>query len=312
MALSLLNILCIVLALVLGLECHRFGIAILTRHVDRLSNLCLYALLVFMGITIGQVPDFFDMLFEVGVTALVLALATSTGVALVLCGVFSLLAKSKRPQRQQPSDKTIFMQVLGFLKEPLILMGLVSVGFIVAYTKFIPDIQYDLIVTLLLYLLIVTVGIKLSQSDIRLVHIVTHKVSVVVALCTIAGSYLGAWAVSHVIELNMAQTLAISSGFGWYTLSGILFAKLGYPVLGSVAFMTDLFREMLGLLLLPMLARFGMSKAGIGICGSTAMDVSLPVIEKYGTRHDVTLGFISGTLITLVVPFLIPLLVSFQ
>lgn len=312
MALSLLNILCIVLALVVGLEFHRFGISAITRHVDRLSNLCLYALLIFMGITIGQVPDFFDMLFEVGVTALVMALATSAGIAVVLCVVCVLFGWRGKPVRRVHDGVSVYMRLLGFLKEPFILIGLVGVGFLVAYTRLVPDIQYDVIVTLLLYLLIVTVGIKLSQSDIRVAHIVTHKASVIVAVCTVIGSYLGAWAVSHFVEMNVAQTLAVSSGFGWYTLSGILFAKLGQPVLGSVAFMTDLFREVLGLLLLPILARVGMSKAAIGVCGATAMDVSLPVIEKFGTRQDVTLGFISGTLITLVVPFLIPLLVTFQ
>lgn len=311
MALSLLNILFIVLALVAGLEFPRIGPKAIIQRINALSNLCLYALLVFMGITIGQVPDFFAMLFEVGITALIMAVATSAGIAATLFVVLYLgrEAHAVPPPHVRGTGR---FAMLSFLKEPVILVGLVCVGFLLTYLRIIPDMHYDLIVTLLLYALIFTIGIKLSFSNIRLSHILTHRLSVVVALCTVLGSYLGALIVSAFMGMSVAETLAVSSGFGWYTLSGILFAKLGQPVTGSIAFMTDLFREVLGLLMLPLLARWGMNRIAIGICGATAMDVSLPVIEKYGTREDVTIGFISGTLITLVVPFLIPLCVAFQ
>ncbi|WP_425531594.1 lysine exporter LysO family protein [Chromohalobacter nigrandesensis] len=121
----------------------------------------------------------------------------------------------------------------------------------------------------------------------------------------------GAFAASFFVPLSLSQTFAISSGFGWYTLSGILLTQLGDPLLGSIAFTSDLIRELFALLLLPMFARIGGGNVAIGVAGATAMDVTLPVIEKHCGSSYVPLALLSGGIITMLVPFLIPFFYSF-
>jgi uncharacterized membrane protein YbjE (DUF340 family) len=78
--------------------------------------------------------------------------------------------------------------------------------------------------------------------------------------------------------------LALSSGFGWVTLSSILVSsKLGSNY-GAIAMLTDLFRELMAISMLYLLgARF--SREAIGICGATALDATLPLIrQKCGTQ----------------------------
>lgn len=43
----------------------------------------------------------------------------------------------------------------------------------------------------------------------------------------------------------------MASGFGWYSLSGILLTESFGPVIGSAAFFNDLARELIAIMLIP-------------------------------------------------------------
>jgi uncharacterized membrane protein YbjE (DUF340 family) len=82
---------------------------------------------------------------------------------------------------------------------------------------------------------------------------------------------------------------------------------MGDPVLGSAGFMINLFREGLSLFCIPFLGRFKAEEAAIGVAGATSMDVTLPLIERScGTRY-VPFAIYHGALLSLLVPFLVPL-----
>jgi len=56
------------------------------------------------------------------------------------------------------------------------------------------------------------------------------------------------------------------------------------------------------------LAGFGKQRAAISVCGATSMDVTLPMVEKFCGVDYVPLSLAHGILLTLVVPFLVPIL----
>jgi len=86
-------------------------------------------------------------------------------------------------------------------------------------------------------------------------------------------------------------------------------AKLHSPELGALAFLTNLFRELLAFLFVPVLsARLGMLTA-IAPCGATAMDTTLPLIQRTAGPTAAVIAFLSGLVLSLVVPILIPALV---
>ena len=125
-------------------------------------------------------------------------------------------------------------------------------------------------------------------------------------MVTILSSFMWAALASLFINVPLHEVLAIGSGFGWYTLSGTLFTKMGSPLLGTVAFLSDLFRGISALMLIPLISRFGYSNATIAISGSAALDVTLPVVEKYCGTDYVPFAVLMGGITTLVVPFLSP------
>lgn len=144
------------------------------------------------------------------------------------------------------------------------------------------------------------------QSDVSLKAAMLSPASFILPLATIVGTLLGGLVVSQVLDLSLKNALAVSSGFGWYTLSGVMFTEMNEPILASIAFISDLFREVIALILIPILSRKNLSYVAIGAAGATSLDVTLPVIEKHCGSHFVPASLISGGVLTILVPVLIP------
>ena len=124
----------------------------------------------------------------------------------------------------------------------------------------------------------------------------------------IAGSLLGAAAVSLLIPITLRDALAIGSGMGYYSLSSILIAELRGETLGALALLSNILRELLTFVLAPLLVRLGGKLGPIASGGATVMDTTLPVVIKYSGKEYVVIGFISAILVTMAVPLLIALI----
>ncbi|WP_330985642.1 MULTISPECIES: lysine exporter LysO family protein [Enterobacterales] len=306
MNLALENLLPILAAFILGYNIRRVVPSLSMPLVDKISTVCLYSLLVLMGVTIGQIPDIIKQMNHVGISALSVAFASSFAIAVVLAIFYSGISLTKAESQVGQSS----FNIIGYIKDPLLLASLVVFGFVIGYRQYVPMIDYGLLISVLLYLLIFIIAIKLSNSGMSIKEIFFNRQNLVMTGLTVVASYLGAALVSLFIPLSLVQSLAVSSGFGWYTLSGLLFTKMGDPLLGSVAFLCDLFREVFALLLIPTLSRIGSGNVAIGVAGATAMDVTLPIIEKHCGISYVPVALLSGGIITVMVPFLIPFFFS--
>jgi len=146
------------------------------------------------------------------------------------------------------------------------------------------------------------------QGKTDLISVLKNPISLALPLLTIFGTLLGSSIIPLFFDIDLSEALAVGAGFGWYSLSGVLISDLGDPVLGSIAFLSNLFRESAAFLLIPLLAGFGKQRAAISVCGATSMDVTLPMVEKFCGVDYVPLSLAHGILLTLVVPFLVPIL----
>ncbi|WP_435954749.1 lysine exporter LysO family protein [Dryocola sp. BD626] len=306
---ALSNLFPILIAFVIGFNMRQVVKNVNITKVNFISNFCLYALLVLMGVTIGLIPGIFDELYSVGLNAISIAVASSLAIAIAL-KIFHVRTCRESNSSGSEKDTQVSFDITEYVKDPLLLVGLVIIGFIAGYYEIMPGLDYDYLISGLLYLLIFVIAIKLSFSGLSVKTIFLNKNNIVMTLVTVLASYVGAAIASIFISLDLTQSLAVSSGFGWYTLSGILFTKMGNPVLGSVAFLCDLVRELIALLLIPTLSRLGNANIAIGVAGATAMDVTLPIIEKHCGVGYVPVALLSGGIITFIVPFLIPFFYS--
>jgi len=82
------------------------------------------------------------------------------------------------------------------------------------------------------------------------------------------------------------------------------------PMQGSIAFFNDLSREILSLFLIPLFMQHYRS-AAIGITGATALDCTLPIIQKSGGIEVTPIAISFGMVTNLLPPLLLVFFSSF-
>ncbi len=161
----------------------------------------------------------------------------------------------------------------------------------------------------ILFVLLFFIGIQLRNSGLTLKQILLNKHGMVIAGVVLVTSLLGGIIASFILDISIYQGLAMASGFGWYSLAGILMGDAFGPVFGGASFMIELLRELVSLIIIPML--IGRKPCTtIGYAGATAMDFTLPVIQTTGGVRCVPIAIVSGFILSLLVPVLMLFFVS--
>lgn len=271
-----------------------------------------WLLLFFMGVNTGSIDGIAKQFGTIGLSALMLTLISILGTMAVALGasmIFSsdgpALAIDIAPRKEQ----SLFRRIWDVLKEPLFLVSIVVLGVLLRLFTPLFGWYRSSLVSYLLYAMLFCVGMGLVQKNISFRGILSDKGLLLLPLFTIVGSYLGTLLTPLVTPFTIREGLGMVSGFGWYSLSGILISDLGYPILGSVSFLVNLLRESFSFFLIPLLGRLGRRYYYPAVCtaGATSMDVTLVLLTShFGTK--VIIGSIyHGVVMSLVAPLLIPL-----
>ncbi|MGE5631336.1 MAG: lysine exporter LysO family protein [Caulobacteraceae bacterium] len=141
---------------------------------------------------------------------------------------------------------------------------------------------------------------QIKESGLRIL-----LVPVMVALGSIIGSIAGGFT----LGLPVNESGAIGAGLGWYSLSAIILSKYS-PEIGAVAFITNVCREIFALMAIPYIAKYIGKLESIAPAGATAMDTSLPVISRATDGKTAIVSFITGVVLSLLVPVLVPLMIA--
>lgn len=113
---------------------------------------------------------------------------------------------------------------------------------------------------------------------------------------------------SFLLPMSAKDSLAVVSGFGWYTLAPVILSDYSAEI-SAISFLHNIMREMLGLILIPITAKkIGYIEAA-ALPGAASMDVCLPVIEKTTNGVTVVYAFIMGVVFSAAVPILVPIII---
>ncbi len=125
-------------------------------------------------------------------------------------------------------------------------------------------------------------------------------------LSTIIGTLGGCALISLILpERTIAETMAVGSGFGYYSLSSIFITEYKGAELGTIALLSNIIREVIALLFAPFLVKYFGKLAPIAVGGATTMDTTLPVILKFSGKEFLVVSLFSGFVLDLSVPFLV-------
>ena len=136
---------------------------------------------------------------------------------------------------------------------------------------------------------------------------------------TILGTLISVFAISFLFSRwSVFEVMAVGSGMGYYSLSSILVtslkeASIGVQAaaeLGTIALISNIFREMMTLIFAPLMVRYFGPLAPISSGGATTMDVTLPIITCTSGRDWVFVSIMHGVVVDFSVPILVPLFCS--
>lgn len=202
------------------------------------------------------------------------------------------------------------------MRESLIVVSFFALGALIGWSGVLSQSAIDGdYIMYALYFLMFQVGLNLgSDKKLKSILAAVSPRMLLIPLATIGGT-LGFSALIGLFlsRWSVFDCMAVGSGFGYYSLSSILItqykeATLGVQLateLGTIALLTNVFREMFTLLCAPLLVKYFGRLAPICTAGVTSIDVSLPVITRYSGKDLISISVIHGILVDLTVPFFV-------
>lgn len=123
------------------------------------------------------------------------------------------------------------------------------------------------------------------------------------------GSLLGAFITGLLLPLPMREAMAIGSGMGYYSLGAAIMIDGGMITGGAISFLHNVMREFFALLFIPVIAKKIGYVESVALPGATAMDVCLPIVAQSTHGNATVYSFVSGVLLTALVPIVVPIFV---
>ena len=191
------------------------------------------------------------------------------------------------------------------MKGSLIILFFFCSGVLLARLGLIPTylLEHDFTVYAL-WLLMLLVGISIG-SDRRLGEILrTLRPRVLLLpLATTVGTFAGTALVSLFLSYSVSECMAVGAGFAYYSLSSIFISQYKGAELGTIALISNIARELITLLLTPLLARHLGPLIPISCGGASTMDTTLPVITRYCGKEWIFVSIVHAMILDFSVPF---------
>ena len=274
----------------------------LLKFVNRSTLVLVYSILFLMGLSLANVDNLSGNLQTIAIT-------TSTFFIAISCANLLALPVIDKYVNITISTAKVTLPIGKLLLESSRLIVVVGAGLIIGL---LAGVSLDWVGTSMetvLFVLLFFIGIQLRNSGLTLRQIVLNKHGVIIAFLVIATSWLGGLAAAYLLDIPLFKALAMSSGFGWYSLSGILMSDAFGPIYGGSSFMIELLRELVSLVIIPALI-VRKPCTTIGYAGATSMDLTLPIIQMSGGMQCVPIAIVSGFILSAVVPIFMLFFVS--
>ncbi len=199
------------------------------------------------------------------------------------------------------------------MKNSLIIVTFFVCGIVLSIFSLLPDFLVETdFSTYVLYILMFFVGISIGADKNVLKILKGAKLKIVlVPLTVITGTLIGVGLISFLIpDINLKESLAVGAGFGYYSLSSIFISQLHSEILGVIALLSNILREIITLLTTPILVRYFGKLAPIASGGATSMDTTLPIITKFTGKEYAIIAVFSGIILTILVPFIVTFILT--
>ena len=285
------------------------------RWLAPIETATLMVLILSLGIRLGANEQIISSLGRIGLISLALTFTAMTGSLLAVTALRRLVLKLDRfgltrgstetetgTGTSEKADYSMTWWIMG-----AVLLGMAAGYFVVpgpAAENFVYVTDYGLRLLLLL------VGIDMGRQGSVMAKLKAAGTgAVLIPIGVTLGSVLPCALLGLALPIGMKDAAAVSAGLGWYSLTPSLIAPYSLR-LSAIAFLSNVMRELFSIVLIPPVARYIGYVECVALPGAAAMDSSLPVVV--GATHErITIySFASGVVLSLIVPFLVPVILA--
>lgn len=295
----------------------------------KIQTIAITALVLFMGARMGANEEITENLSTIGISAFfmtVVIMAFSVGAIFLTRKALKIdrygRLKTETAETEEVSKNSAKQEDRrqGVNKMTVIILISVVIGMLFGYfavrKAFADNMEsFDYVaglgIKVGLCLLLVFVGIDLGVEGTVVKNFKTVGIRILaVPLAVIVGTLTASFIMSFFLDITIREALAIGAGFGWYSLAPGIIMEAGHMTASAICFLHNVMREMFAILLIPVVAKKVGYVETVGLPGSAAMDVCLPIVEK-ATRSEIAIySFVSGVILSILVPVLVPLIIG--
>ena len=278
--------------------------------VKHLITGLIWLLLLVLGLEVGSNARVMDSLLTLGGESLLLAVGATLGSVLLAKALWQWV---NRVEKRKNDDATENVEIdasstLSALKGSVVIVAFFVLGVMLSRFGLVtmhPDANN--IGYLALASLMTAVGLSIGSDPNTMKRFATiNRRLALLPLLTIAGSLAGSAIVSLVLpHRTLSDCMAVGSGMAYYSLSSIFITEYRGAELGTVALLSNIAREIIALLMAPLLVRWFGRLAAIAAGGATTMDTTLPVITRVSGKEMVVVSIFHGFITDFSVPFLV-------
>jgi uncharacterized membrane protein YbjE (DUF340 family) len=303
----------IIIAILAGIICGWFDLFSYSvrQKFSLLSTGCLLLMLACLGAKIGCDKELLQNLALLGGQSLVLAILIMLGSALMVHGIglffhkeTATLKDGEQENETRVPDYTMTHKIIGAF-----LVGML-LGFL--FLSMEAKTWLDTVLMSALTVMIYLAGIDIGANRHLLAKICTPKnitMMLIFPLGIAFGTMVTAWLVGPLLGLSRYDALLASASLGWYSLGSVVVSTMYNTTMGTVTFLTNMLRETMAIIFMPLLVRWDPLTA-ISLAGAATMDSNLPIVIGNTNLKIGMVGFVSGLMLTLIVPpllsFLLP------
>lgn len=292
------------------------------HFLDKLTSIFIYLLIFLMGLRMGADEEVTSSLGSIGVQALFITFLTAVGSMLGGTAARKIVHLNRHAlpvgtEEEDAGERGGGVNTSG-IKSSVIICLMVICGMLLGYfvlpQLMAPERFEEISGTLLVIGLCIMLGsvgfsMGLDGSIVRVLRGAGLGV-VLVPIFSVIGSLLAGVVYSLLTPMTLREGLAISAGFGWYTMAPSVISGAGHAVAGAVSFLHNVLRETMGLIFLPLIAsKIGYIEA-VTIPGTASTDLCLPLVEKYCNPETMAYSFCTGMLMCITCAAFVPLIIG--
>ncbi|MCR2044750.1 lysine exporter LysO family protein [Anaerosalibacter massiliensis] len=310
--------LCLTIGLIVGIQ--NLSDSTL-KVVDLVVNIALIGLMITIGANVGTNNSIMSNLGTIGLNCVIISLFA------IACSAFFtvLIEKTILPleeiSRKLSSEKINVNDEVNILQEekkkisPLIWIMPISiiVGVIFGSTMLPNNLIFvlDYALTIFLMILYTSVGISLGSNRriFNYIKVLGWKI-IFLSIAIFTGSIMAGILSGIILKIPLHISVIASSGMSYYSVTGAYMTQMYGAEIGTYGFIVNVMREFFTVLFLPILIKIS---KGSPIAGGAAgnMDTMLVPVTKFVGPELGLIALITGTILTFIVPVILPILYNF-